>query len=273
MLFRSEVTIATLSNDFALDVNNCSAQCNGCQPSIYMSIPETADPTCWRISNTCRSLDGGAYDIDLFNSPVYDVLCTNNPCAACNSFCYLVEPCLPGLPKFILTNPTAVNNPEIILDQVSEITVVIGDQPPTDLYSGCATITLLDNCNPIGSLYPLTASVQQVVYGTPPVIHDDCNDCFTYPVISYKITRCDDDGIFFIVTNDLSTLVGLVISGVVIKNCPETTSLCSSVLPTQCWKVSIVDVPGVYEITYTKDRKSTRLNSSHVSESRMPSSA
>ena len=34
-----------------------------------------------------------------------------------------------------------------------------------------------------------------------------------------------------------------------------------------------LDIPKLKEVTQIKDRKSTRLNSSHIEESRMPSSA
>ena len=63
-----------------------------------------------------------------------------------------------------------------------------------------------------------------------------------------------------------------VMKGVVLSICPEATVVdLSHDLPAHDIPFAAWELAAIYK--YFPDRKSTRLNSSHMSESRMPSSA
>ena len=240
------VHIQTQSLFFTSTVGSCTDLCKDCQTTAYISLPEGADPSCWIVTNKCANVDLPTYNIDLFNSPTYELTCSPDPCGACNSTCYRVVSC-DGTFQITLMNPTLVGASIVILDTPVQINVSTGD-PLTQYFSGCAIITELDPCNPIGNTFPATPS--EITYvldsGDQPVL---CS-CDPPPPPTFKITRCDDFGIFFIVSTDLSSTIGNVISGVNIINCSPTVGLCSSIKPEQCWLVSISSIPSTLEMTY-----------------------
>jgi hypothetical protein len=232
-------------------INTCPDTCTGCLPTVYLEIgavspPSTVPPTgCYSV--TTSSLE--PINIDFYN-PTFTLTCSPlSPCLTCDSSCYLVTPC-DGSSSFILTNPEPVGFSPILVDTIVEITVTLVTTNTT-LFIGCATITLLDSCNPYSGIFPIVQN-STITFDNPPITHSVCSECF--PPVGYLITRCDDPGITFTVSTDLSSVVGNIISGVTIPNCESiaTTSMCSSVLKSQCWSVSTIDTEGDYEIVYTE---------------------
>lgn len=238
-------SISTVDPNLSTFLDTCESQCNGCEPIIYINYPESAEPRCWKLSR-CTAVD--TVNIDFYDPLVYTLTCSNQGCLACNSTCYEVTfcPCSGG-DVVILANPTFTPFP--VLDTVVEGVLTVGSIEEPDLYlEGCMTITELPSCNAMGNTFPIfTAST--IVFDTPPVEPANCDECCPNPP-GYKITRCDDPGIYFIVSNNLNTVVGKVITGVSIINCNSTSSPCASVKKQQCWVVSLWETPGPFDIQY-----------------------
>lgn len=241
-------TIATQNKLLATYFANCPTTCNGCQPSLNITLP--GSPPVTLPTSGCyvpgQSTDE-PYNIDLYD-PTFILTCGTNTCLVCNSTCYRVDFCQLGLPFIIITNPTITGNPTIVLNTVVEASIIItqGSGPAITL-TGCLTITQLDTCNAIGETYPILQPTE-VIFDTPPVTHLNCSECFPQP--GFLLRRCDDPGISFIASNDLSAVVGKVISGVKITNCTSTGSICSSVKLEQCWEVFYNELPGDFDIQY-----------------------
>lgn len=233
-------------------ISNCTTTCNNCQPALYIDATQTQIPVgCWTLG---EPLADGAINIDFYN-PTITVTCSNTPCEVCSATCYLVTLCNDIGQPFIISNPTGS---PLVLDQVVEAVITITPANSEVMtFSGCMTITELENCNPLllgsTSLFPIFEPTD-VQIDNPPVTHPDCNDCLP-PPNGYILRRCDDPGISFTASNNISGVVGKVVTGVTITNCNSTSSICASVKPEQCWTVDYYDFPGDYNIQYQNTLK------------------
>lgn len=169
---------------------------------------------------------------------IYSLSGVNVPAAQCLN-CYQLVRCddnytvnlvNPTLTDSSLSPPTG--NPDNYLGVLFK-----GALHTTDVdVPGCWTLTKL-TCDepPSGTI---NAEIQVEHFG-----YTDCLTCGNDPGSppppegTWKITRCDDDGIFYLVNTDLTAVLGSVIKGVVIQGCGPNTLPCN-VKPEQCWTVS-----------------------------------
>ncbi len=169
-------------------------------------------------TQTATDLTAGTYTV-----LITDVLgCTGTATVIVNNTCiknYLIVPCDTTLDSFIITNPITSPN--------SDPDTYVGFfQGSILLPSG----TELEGCFQMVSYF---ASGLTGVVITVTATYSSCIECL--PPVCYKLTRCDDNAISFIVSNDLSAELDQVIDNVVL-DC--NTLPCRHILPEQCWMVS-----------------------------------
>jgi len=237
-------TVRTIDGNFHEAVQVCEQNgVFGSVLSIKIDLHDGKGSRCFKVE-ACIDSDP-VIILDEYYPLDYEAYCDTTPCTVCltEPICYLVTFCESGQ-QITLQDPTVEDGGDIPLGNYYQGRIEL----PRNALIGCFTIeeTACGGVNPA----PVTGA-NIVIDGSPRLAYASCEECLPPP--SYKISRCDDPGIYYIVNTDLAFENARVIRNITLYNCTTGSIPCKTTAE-QCWLVTQVDhVDTLVEVLYDSD--------------------
>lgn len=218
--------------DIVSNITGVDDVCNRKQGSVTVVPTNGTGPYTFQWSNGAFST-GSTGSIYALSAGPYSVIITDSEgCQGTNSIVlnnlpcdifYLVTFCDESVQPLNLKNP------------------VISPLPGSNylcpnIYHG--SIVLASSETPLTGCFCLEQSLSGITGATIEIDSPGYPDCFNCDPPTYRITRCDDLQIYYLVNNDLSLLVGKVIRNVTISGCTPPTTFPCLTTPEECWSVT-----------------------------------
>lgn len=190
-----------------------SITCEDGNTSVYIDLHDGQGLRCF-LPQECTS-EGTYISLDMYPVSFEAICCeSTDPCGCC-----------PDCTAYNLTT----------CDGSSTIQVSVNTTPDLEPYIGrvISAIVTYSGSTILGCFTVSKAVCGEVVEDATLAIDDDfedCDSCTGTPC--WRLTRCDDTGIYYIVKTDLSNIETKVVNGVSISNI-------KGILQDQCWTVSL----------------------------------
>ncbi len=179
---------------------------------------------------TITGLAPGFYEVDYLDAndcaghafiTINDLPCPN---------CYLITPCDQSITPFYVVDPSVTDNGSPADTNPNQCLL--------NVFTGFVSLpsgTVFEGCFKMEPSQCITTPVSDVLIEITFCSYPDCNTACPPPC--WKIVRCDDPGIFYIVSSDAAFLQGKIFNNIIISDTASPGVTILGILPSQCWFV------------------------------------